>query len=127
MTLNKSKVCCVSDIHIGVHQNSNQWYSITKLWAEWLRDELVKRDIRDIIVCGDFFHYRDEIAVSTIHFATDILNIWRDFNIIMLVGNHDAYYKDKSDINSALLSELVVTMAISIDFSLISLKVLKEK
>jgi DNA repair exonuclease SbcCD nuclease subunit len=90
----------VSDIHIGVHQNSNQWYSITKLWAEWLRDELVKRDIRDIIVCGDFFHYRDEIAVSTIHFATDILNIWRDFNIIMLVGNHDAYYKDRSDVNS---------------------------
>ena len=29
-----------------------------------------------------------------------LLNIWKSFNILILVGNHDAYYKDKSDVNS---------------------------
>jgi len=98
--LNKPTVCCVSDIHIGVHQNSNQWHNITLEWARWLASELKKKNVTDIIISGDFFHYRDEIAVNTIHLATTILDTWKDFNIIMLVGNHDAYYKDRSDINS---------------------------
>jgi len=29
-----------------------------------------------------------------------MLDMWREFNIIVLVGNHDAYYKDRSDVNS---------------------------
>ena len=100
MKLNNSKVCCVSDIHIGVHQNSTQWHDIAINWARWLRDELKSKDISDIIISGDVFHYRDEIAVNTIHFVSDVLELWKDFNIIMLVGNHDAYYKDRSDVNS---------------------------
>ena len=95
-----SKICCISDIHVGVHQNSNQWHTITLDWAAWLSADLKSKGVEDIIISGDFFHYRDEIAVNTIHFATEVLNLWRDFNIIMLVGNHDAYYKDRSDVNS---------------------------
>tara|TARA_B100001123_G_scaffold64093_6_gene70625 strand:- start:3214 stop:4278 length:1065 start_codon:yes stop_codon:yes gene_type:complete len=98
--LNKSKVCCISDIHVGVHQNSTQWHNIILKWAKWLRSELESKDISDIIISGDFFHYRDEIAVNTIHFVTSILEEWRQFNIIILVGNHDAWYKDRSDVNS---------------------------
>lgn len=98
--INQSKVCCVSDIHVGVHQNSAQWHDITVNWARWLADELKQQEITDIIISGDFFHYRDEIAVNTIHFATELLDIWCDFNVVMLVGNHDAYYKDRSDVNS---------------------------
>ena len=94
------RVCCISDIHIGIHQNSALWHNITLEWAKWLSSELKRKKITDIIISGDFFHYRDEIAVNTMHFVTDILDTWRDFNIIMLVGNHDAYYKDKSDVNS---------------------------
>ena len=100
MILNSSKVCCVSDIHIGVHQNSSMWHSITIDWAKWLRDELIKHDIKDIIICGDLFHYRDEISVNTIHMATKMLAVWKDFNIGIIVGNHDSYYKDRVDVNS---------------------------
>jgi DNA repair exonuclease SbcCD nuclease subunit len=90
----------VSDIHVGVHQNSAMWHDITINWARWLRDELLDKGIQDIIIPGDLFHYRDEIAVNTIHIVTDILRIWEKFNIVLLVGNHDAFYKDKSEINS---------------------------
>ena len=95
-----SRVCCVSDIHIGVHQNKSNWHDITVKWAGWLRDELEKNNINDIIISGDLFHYRDEIAVNTIKVAYDVLSIWRDFNILVLVGNHDSYYKDRVDVNS---------------------------
>ena len=76
------------------------WHDITLKWAAWLKKELTTKGITDIIIPGDLFHYRDEIAVNTIHVVTEVLNIWKSFNILILVGNHDAYYKDKSDVNS---------------------------
>jgi DNA repair exonuclease SbcCD nuclease subunit len=100
LNIQQRKVCCVSDIHVGVHQNSANWHDITLEWASWLTSELKSHSITDIIISGDLFHYRDEIAVNTIHVVTQMLNMWKDFNIVLLVGNHDAYYKDKSDINS---------------------------
>lgn len=96
----ESSICCISDIHIGVHQNSIEWHNITLQWAKWLRDDLNKKGIKDIVISGDVFHYRDEVAVNTMHFASEVLDIWNEFNIVMLVGNHDAYYKDRSDVNS---------------------------
>lgn len=94
------KVCCISDIHIGVHQNSQMWLDICDEWGDWLIEELKSKKIQDIVICGDLFHYRDEIAVNTIHHVTNFMSKFRDFNIIMLVGNHDAFYKDRSDVNS---------------------------
>ena len=96
----QDKVCCIADIHIGVHQNSQMWLDICERWADWLVSELKEQHIKDIIICGDLFHYRDEIAVNTIHHVTNFLHKLKDFNIIMLVGNHDAFYKDRSDVNS---------------------------
>ena len=103
MPFKQQQICCVSDIHIGVHQNSNMWHKITLDWALWLKKELQAKKIVDIMISGDFFHYRDEISVNTIHVASMVLDIWKDFNIVMLVGNHDAYYKERSDVNSLSL------------------------
>jgi DNA repair exonuclease SbcCD nuclease subunit len=100
MVFKKSKVCCISDIHIGVHQNNALWHDIAINWASWLKKELVKKGIKDIVISGDLFHYRDEIAVNTMQVTTRIMNMWRNFNIILLVGNHDSYYKDRVDVNS---------------------------
>ena len=97
---NTDRICLVSDIHIGVHQNTSTWHNIGIKWAKWLKSELNKKKITDIVICGDLFHYRDEVAVNTIHIVTEIMKLWRDFNIVILVGNHDAYYKDRADVNS---------------------------
>jgi len=95
-----NKVCCIADLHIGVHQNSIFWHETALNWAKWLKEELNKKNIKDIFILGDLYHYRDEIAVNTIHVVNQILNLWSEFNIVILVGNHDAFYKDRSDINS---------------------------
>ena len=95
-----TKVALFSDIHLGVHQNSDFWLGISNKWADWYIAELKSKNITDIIFCGDFFHYRDEISVKTLNFAKDLLDKFKDFNITMITGNHDAWYKDTSEINS---------------------------
>jgi DNA repair exonuclease SbcCD nuclease subunit len=100
ITINTDKVCCIADLHIGVHQNSIYWHETALKWAKWLSEELLSKKIKDIFILGDIFHYRDEIAVNTLHTVNEIFKIWNKFNIILLVGNHDAYYKDRSDVNS---------------------------
>ena len=100
LTLKTDKVCCIADLHIGVHQNSIFWHETALKWAEWLKSELNKKKIKDIFILGDLYHYRDEIAVNTIHVVNQILRLWSDFNIVILVGNHDSFYKDRSDVNS---------------------------
>lgn len=95
-----NKVACISDIHLGVHQNSQTWHNIALDFAKWLDTELKLRDIKDIIIAGDIFHNRHEIGVNTIHCAHEFFNTLKNYNIVAITGNHDCYYKDKSDINS---------------------------
>lgn len=95
-----NKVAIFSDIHLGVHQNNDFWLGISSKWADWYIQELKEKNITDIIFCGDFFHYRDEISVKTLNFAKDFLDKFKDFKITMITGNHDAWYKETSEINS---------------------------
>ena len=96
----QSKICCISDIHLGVHQNNSSWHKILLDWAQWLNQQLQKNKIQDIMICGDLFHYRDEIAVNSLHVANEFFDILHQYNIVMITGNHDCYYKDNSLVNS---------------------------
>lgn len=98
--LNKSKVAIFSDLHLGVHLDSSIWHQVALEWCDWFIAELKKQNIKDILFLGDFYHHRSDISVSTLHVASIILDKLSEFNIIMIVGNHDAYYKDRSDVNS---------------------------
>jgi len=95
------KRCCfISDLHFGVHQDSPMWHDIAIKFGLWLRDTLKKQKVKDIVIAGDVFHNRHEIGVNTLHIASRFFDILEDFNIIALVGNHDARQKHSSDVNS---------------------------
>ena len=32
----QSKICCISDIHLGIHQNKSNWHKILLDWGKWL-------------------------------------------------------------------------------------------
>ncbi len=97
------KIAIFSDLHLGVHQNNSFWLDYSVEWAKWFANDLALNDIKDIVFCGDFFHYRDELSLVTLTTAHRILDILKDFNIYMIPGNHDCYYKDSSEINSLSL------------------------
>lgn len=89
-----------SDLHLGVHQNSSSWHNIALEWVNWFVEDLKSKGIKDIIFTGDFFHSRSEISVNTIHVASQLLDKLNEFQVKMIPGNHDCYYKDKSEVHS---------------------------
>lgn len=100
VVLKKSKVAIFSDLHLGLYGNSPEWHSVALKWADWMVQELTKKKIKDVFFLGDFFHNRSEISVQTVHVASEIIQKFKDFNLLMIVGNHDAYYKNRSDVHS---------------------------
>lgn len=100
MKISKNKVAIFSDLHLGIYGNSEVWHDVALKWADWIVSDLKKKKIKDILFLGDFFHNRSEISVQTIHVASIILDKLNKFNILMIVGNHDAYYKNRADVHS---------------------------
>ena len=98
--IKQSKVAIFSDLHLGVHQDSMVWHETALSWCDWFVEDLKQKGITDIFFLGDFFHYRSDISVSTLHIASQILKKLNDFNMVFIVGNHDSFYKDRSDVNS---------------------------
>lgn len=100
MKIYKNNVAIISDIHLGLHQANNMWHKISLDYAAWLRDQLHSKNIKDILVLGDIFDNRNEVAVPTLHLAYNFFKILEDFNIIMITGNHDCYYSKRTDVHS---------------------------
>ena len=103
MTFENKKICCLSDLHIGVHQGSSTWHNISLDFAKWLVKHLDENGIKDIVICGDINNDRNEISVNSLNVVNNVFKIWKKYNIKVIVGNHDAYYRDISDINSLSL------------------------
>lgn len=96
----KPKAAIFSDLHLGIYGNSEQWHKVALDWCDWIVKELNDKKIKDIFFLGDFFHNRSEISVQTLHVADLILKKLKDFQTIFIVGNHDAFYKNRSDVHS---------------------------
>lgn len=95
-----NKYAIFSDLHLGVHQNSSTWHKIACDWSDWFVSELKKKNIKNILFLGDYFHSRSEISVNTLHVASNITDKFKDFQLKMIVGNHCSFLKDKADIHS---------------------------
>jgi DNA repair exonuclease SbcCD nuclease subunit len=95
-----SKICCISDIHLGCHCDSEHWHTIILDWGKWLKDELINANIDHMIICGDFFDNRSAIGVKTISVAGELMDLWADFDIKLVTGNHDLFYKNRNDVSS---------------------------
>lgn len=94
------KIGLFSDCHIGVHGNNDKWHKISLDFADWAISEFTKRGVTDIVFCGDFFHYREEVNQTTLDCGTTFLKKFKDFNVVMTTGNHCCYFKNNSTIHS---------------------------
>lgn len=96
----QKKIACISDIHLGVHQDSQLWHKLHLELATWIKQSLIENNIDHLLIAGDVFHNRHEVNVATIHTAKLFFDILSDFKIDIITGNHDCYYRDNSKINS---------------------------
>jgi len=98
--LSNNKVAIFTDLHLGVHQNSDFWLNVALKWADWFVSELENNNIDTVIFCGDWMHYRDAVEVKTLHYHSLILQKLSKFKLLMIPGNHCCYYKNTSDVHS---------------------------
>lgn len=95
----------VSDVHFGVRNNSEKYLTMMEsFFLETLSGVIKENSIKDLRILGDLFDCRNNINVRTMNY---VLNIFRkmltdfgDLNITILIGNHDAYYRNRLDVNS---------------------------
>lgn len=95
-----NKVLFFSDLHLGVHQNSQVWHEISLSLAKWIDQIMVDNKLDTIFFAGDVFHDRHEIGVNTLYVAKKFFEILKNYNIHIIPGNHDAFLSSTVEINS---------------------------
>lgn len=96
----EDRVLLFSDLHIGRKGESDIEYDVVIQYSNWIKEEALKNNISTLLFLGDFFHDREEISLTELNLADKFLENLSDFNIIMIVGNHDCYYKDHAEVHS---------------------------
>ena len=100
------RVWFITDTHLGVRNNSNEWIdSIREYFFDWFFP-LVRKNYQpgDVLFhLGDFFDSRQSINLKVLNLGIEVVeemsSIFKD-GIYIIVGNHDIWNKTTNDINS---------------------------
>lgn len=104
-----TKIAIISDLHFGVHGDSEKWHKIMLDYAKWLGNLLKERQLRHLFILGDVFDNRKAVGVETMQMAHDFFNTLFEFmgeiglKITILAGNHDSFYEDTAKTSSVSL------------------------
>lgn len=100
--LDLSKVMVMTDLHLGLKNNSKQHNTWCEQFVDWMIEESASRGIRTFFFLGDFHHARHTVNVDTLNYSTRILRKINNYydNSIFLLGNHDLYYRDNLKLHS---------------------------
>lgn len=101
------KICLLGDTHLGVRGDSLQFLNnCERFFAELLFPYLEKNNIDTVFQLGDLFDRRKYINYNTLSRSKEFLFgplAERGISFHVLVGNHDAYFKNHIDVNSPRL------------------------
>lgn len=103
------KIALLADLHIGVKRDCDIFFeSQLRFFKEQLVPELNRSQITDIWILGDVFDQRKAISLPTVNRVIDLFkNVLKDFNIRIIVGNHDMYYNTDLGVNSLKILSLL--------------------
>jgi DNA repair exonuclease SbcCD nuclease subunit len=100
------RVWFITDTHLGVRNNSNEWITmIDEYFHQWFIP-LVKKEYKpgDILIhLGDVFDSRQSINLKVLNLGVSIFESLSEIfvdGIYIIAGNHDLWGKDTNDINS---------------------------
>lgn len=99
------KLTLISDIHLGVKNNSEDFLNdIKKFFATDLCDVIEKENSDYLVIAGDLFDNMQTINIlvkyTAIEIINNLLNKFKTLKIIILIGNHDVYYKNTLEVTS---------------------------
>lgn len=95
----------ISDIHFGCRGNSEKYISLIEtFFLTTLKKAIDDNNITDVRILGDLFDNRNTINVRTMNSAMKVFRWYCDkmpnVKFKILLGNHDIYYHNRTDINS---------------------------
>lgn len=96
------KVCLITDTHFGIKNDSILFHDYQKKFLDNIFfPELERRNITRIIHLGDLADRRKTISFNTWQFLQEnFLERTRKYNLDIILGNHDVYYKNTNKLNS---------------------------
>lgn len=111
-----SKILMYSDLHIHAHKKSTQRFLNCLEAQEWVFKTAINRKIKDIVFLGDLFHDRTKIDVlcyvMTYALFEKYLSGDNGLHLWLLLGNHDLYHKERSEIFSPRMLDKIPGLTI---------------
>lgn len=108
------KICLLADLHLGI-KKSDITFQLSQLrfFEQQLVPELKSEGIKDIYILGDVFDTRQQINVQTIDAVINLFkNTLTDFNISIIVGNHDMYLSNDTKITSLKILDILPNVTV---------------
>ena len=99
------KVCVISDTHYGARKGSKLFHDyFEEFYKNIFFPTLEKEEITTVLHLGDAFDSRKSIDYQSLEWTKRVvLDPLLKYDVHMLVGNHDAYYKNTNSVNSPSL------------------------
>ena len=97
-----SKVIVMTDLHYGKRNNSKQHNDWCEQFVNWTIERAKAHDIKTLLFLGDWSHNRNNVNIGTLNYSYNGLKLLNEYfdHTIMLLGNHDLYFRDKLDLHS---------------------------
>ena len=99
------KIAIVTDIHFGARSDSPHFDKFfKKFYDEVFFPELKERKIKTVLCLGDVFDRRKYINFNTLKSCKEyFFDKLKPYNVTIIAGNHDVYFKNTNDVNSLSL------------------------
>lgn len=112
------KAAVFTDIHFGLKSNSISHNTDCNNFVDWFIEKAQAEGCETCLFLGDFHHNRSNINVLTLNYIMIALEkLGQSFETVyFLPGNHDLYYKDRRDIQSAIWAKHIPNIHIIEDW-----------
>jgi DNA repair exonuclease SbcCD nuclease subunit len=96
------KAAVFTDIHFGLKSNSRIHNQDCEEFIDWFIETAKANNCETCLFCGDWHHNRNSLNLTTMDATIRSMEkLGKAFDkVLMFVGNHDLYYKDKRDVSS---------------------------
>lgn len=112
------KKILITDLHFGNGNNSVPHNLDLITFFKWVIENA--SGVEELVIMGDTFHQRDKLSSETIHYAIQGIELLCDHfkRVVMLVGNHDMYFRDTREINSCKIFKNIKNLEIIQDYKI---------
>ena len=107
-----------TDIHFGLKSNSQLHNDDCLNYVDWVIKTAKEQDCDTCIMMGDWHNNRASINIVTLNYSLNALErLGKAFDRVLFIpGNHDLYYRDKRDVQSAEWAKHIPNIQIVNDF-----------